>query len=808
MASPRRGDRAALARHHQPQSPFARAREPSYEFDLDNSHFPTPSKQSETRPRPSFRTGTLSGAYRATSRTSMSDDGAGLGLTTSPRQPRNFVSARSPSSDMSNPPEELVDVYRRIEQDGTLADLPLDDWDVPLETHPASRLSRSSPRAREREFGDRAFSEASFANENSPRRRTSDYARDEQRLRRVTGKDSPVFSKAKVGNRAALTADNLQRREEEEQIHVSEEDDGEPGPSLNLPRTWGTRAGRRSDWLRNVSGSTESEPQERREEQAPIDDASNMRAQAEAHVLARYSARLSSRATERGSFPARNALGERTANFHAQEAPQDKKEEKSNWDQKASQGEGVHVPNTPIVVYKNPSFTKATAAKRDSQDLLRKLARTESPKLEQMQTPDQPKLFERRIYDKTPRVTGAWIDTPMTERVAELPQELTRDIVLPSVPAKEPEAPRQEQKPPVNVQPPVTEVKPEPSTVEEPVSDPQPAKRNRASVIRPKLPKSGLQTVIEDVSSGKETLDLGDDTIESLQAIMDDPTELKTEEEEEAAYEQEVLKRLELANANGQDSVDIDRLNDKLHSLVRNINEVKKGLNSLEEHVIRDAAIVSRPGSPKKSGPQTPDSHSSENCDKCVHDDGRVYAAIPLPRLWKWDPVSQRRQLTKLGWVTFVSLSWYIIECLMWDIYAHPLISETCDGYCMQADAPEFPFVTATMLWRWSHLEYLLAPIVTISVAFIRLTAQLLGLWDGYVDEPPQLSNIVGEIRVNGTPVSFPWLTSPGQTVAPTQSSASMPQQPVWTPRNEVPQNEAPIQWSDDQVSMEDDEYL
>jgi hypothetical protein len=144
----------------------------------------------------------------------------------------------------------------------------------------------------------------------------------------------------------------------------------------------------------------------------------------------------------------------------------------------------------------------------------------------------------------------------------------------------------------------------------------------------------------------------------------------------------------------------------------------------------------------------------------------------------------------------------------MWDIYAHPLISEICDGYCMQADAPEFPFVTVTMLWRWSHLEYLLAPVVTISLAFFRLTAQLLGLWDGYVDEPPQLSNIVGEIRVNGTPVSFPWLTSPGQTVAPTQSSIAMPQQPVWTPRNEVPQHEAPIQWSDDQVSMEDDEYL
>ncbi|KAF3386292.1 hypothetical protein F1880_001040 [Penicillium rolfsii] len=807
MASPRRGDRAALARHHQPQSPFARAREPSYEFDLDNSHFPTPSKQSGTRHKPNLRTGTLSGAYRATSRTSMSDDGAGLGLTTSPRQPRNFVSARSPSSDMSNPSEELVDVYGRIEQDGTLADLPLADWDVPLETRLASRLSRSSPRAREGEFEGRALSEASFTSGNSPRRRTSDYARDEQRLRRVTGKDSPVFSKAKVGNRAALTADNLQRREEEH-THVPEEDDGESGPSLNLPRTWGTRAGRRSEWLRNTSGSTTSETQERREEQVSLDDASDTRAQAEDDIFAKYAARSSSRAMKRGSFPTRNALGERTANFHAQETTLDKREEKTNWDQNAPQGEGIHVPNTPIVVYKNPSFAKPTAAKRDSQDLLRKLARTESPKPEQLQTPDQPKLFERRIYDKTPRVTGAWIDTPITERVAEIPQELSKDIVLPSVPANEPEAPKQEQKPPAKVQPPVPEVKPEPRAPEEPVSESQPAKRNRTSVIRPKLPKSGLQTVIEDVSSGRETLDLGDDTIESLQAIMDDPTDLKTEEEEEAAYEQEVLKSLKLANANGQDSVDIDRLNDKLHSLARNINEVKKGLNSLEEHVIRDAAIISRPASPTKAGPQTPDSHSSENCENCVHDGGRVYASIPLPRLWKWDPISQRRQLTKLGWVTFVSLSWYVIECLMWDIYAHPLVSETCDGYCMQADAPEFPFVTVTMLWRWSHLEHLLAPIVTISVAFFRLVAQLLGLWDGYVDEPPQLSNIVGEIRVNGTPVSFPWLTSPGQMVAPTQSSTSMPQQPVWTPRSEFPHHEAPIRWSDDQVSMDDDEYL
>ncbi|KAJ5167966.1 uncharacterized protein N7482_003560 [Penicillium canariense] len=808
MSSPRKSDRASLARHHHPQSPFGRARDPSYEFDLDKSHFPTPSKQNGARPRHNYRTGTLAGAYRATSRTSMSDDGAGLGLTTSPRQPQAFVGARSPSSDMSNPPEELVDVYRRIEEDGTLADfVPLDDWDVPLETR---RLNHSSLRARERDLGNRAFSEASFVNENSPRRRTSDFTRDEQRLRRVTGKDSPVFSKAKVGTRAALTADNLQRREEEEQNHVSEEEkeeeEGERGPPLNLPRTWGSRAGRRSEWPRNVSGSTSSEPQEKREEQAPLNDSSRTRMRAEDSAVPKSPMRSFPRAVERSNLPARSALGERTANIHMQETHQDKENEVPGWGHNAPQGEGAPIPNTPIVVFKNSTFTKPSATKRDSrdsQDLLRKLSRTESPKLDQMHTPDPPKLFERRIYDKTPRVTGAWIDTPMTERITELPQDLTKDIVPSAASPKEPEPAKQQPKLLVDVKSKAEETKPELRPSDEPVPEVQPAKPNRAPLIRPKLPKSALETVIEDVSSGKETLDLGDDTIESLQAIMDDPTELKTEEEEEAAYAQEVIRRLELANANGQDSVDIDRLNDKLHSLVRNINEVKKGLDSLEEHVTRDAAIVSRPSSPKLAGQQTLHSQSSENCDKCIHNDGRVYAAIPLPRLWRKNPASGRRELTKLGLFTLVSLSWYIIECMMWDQYSHPLISETCDGYCMQADAPNFPFVTVTMLWRWSHLGTVLAPIATIFVAFFRLVAQLLGLWDGYVDEPEQLVKIMGEIRVNGTPVSFPWLVPPAETITSPQSSPPPPQQPVWTPRNKAPSQEG-----EDQGSMDDDEYL
>lgn len=807
MSTPRKDDRVSLARHHYLHSPFGRAADSNYEFDLDTSHFPTPSKQNGSRPRHSYRTGTLAGAYRAVSRTSMSDDGAPMGSTSSPRRTRESVIQRSPLSDASNPPEELLDVYKRIEEDGTLADFvpSYDDWDAQIGSRPGSRLSRASSRARERDHDagspdGHPFSEGSFLDgsvDHSPRtaRRTTDYTRDEQRLRRVTGKDSPVFSKARVGSRAALTADNLQRREElekelEEHKQPVSEDDGERGPSLNLPRTWGSRAARRQDWLRNVSGSTASESQEKRGEKEEISHAPTSRVRAEDSTTSR-SVRPS-RSAERSRIPVRDALGERNANPHVQETQETRTEKTSGLDQNAPPSEGAAIPNTPIVVFKNSSSTGPSTTNRDSQELLRKLSRTESPKLDSVKTPDPPKLFERKIYDKTPRVTGAWIDTPMTERVTELPSDLTKDIVPPPAPPKEAEESTNETKPPADVHPKNEGVVPVQITAKESLPESPPTQRPRPPLVRPKLPKSALETVIEDVKSGKETLDVGDDTMESLHALMDDPADLKTEEEEEEDYTRDILKRLKLASTKDQSPVDLDRLGEKLQSLQRNINAVKKGLNSLEEHVVRD---LSRPGSPRKDGLLEPQSGVL-----ATRSDDRLYAAIPLPRLWKRNPVSRRLQLTRLGWFTFVSLTWYVIECVMCEEYCHPIISETCEGYCLRPDAPVFPWVTVTMLWRWSHLSTLVTPIITIGVAFFRLMAQLLGLWDGYVDEGPstQLGNIMGEIRINGTLVSFPWLSPP-----PAKNTVPPPQQPVWTPRNE-----APSRWEEDQASMDEDEYL
>lgn len=822
MASPRKTDRVSLARHHHPHSPFGRAADPSHEFEFETNA--SPSKQNGTRPRHNYRTGTLAGAYRAVSRTSMSDEGAHMGSTPSPRRTWEWehVNNLSPNSDNSNPPEELVDAYKRIEEDGTLANYV--QWDYPEASsakRPSGRLSRSSSRQREGEYegGSReaqASSEAGLFDgikHKTPPTRTTDYSRDEQRLRRVTGKDSPIFSKAKTSSRSALTADNLQRREDEEQHdhhhrHYQEqqsvsENEGERGPSLNLPRTWGSRAARRQEWLRNVSGSSGSEPQEKENRDAPGEvpvfkvDTNERPSSRPAHSSSRL---------ERARAPAREALEERVANLRTQNIQEPQEQTGLGLDQNALRPDGAAIPNTPIVVYKNSTYTKPSATKRDSQELLRRLSRTESPKLDQIQTPDPPKLFERKIYDKTPRVTGAWIDTPMTERVVEIPSDLTKDIV-PAAPPKKEEESTLDPKPATEIMPEAEQKDSNVTEDKKASSEPHIAKQSktRPPLTRPKLPKSALETVIEDASSGKESLEFGDDTIESLQALLDDPTELKTEEEDEAAYEQKVLDRLELARRNGEGPEDYDRIESKLHSLTKHITEVKKGLDRLQGHVtdgVGDLDTKKESKMPLSASTLT----STESCKTCcTHSDTRIYAAIPLPQLWERHPTSRRLRLTKLGWATLVLLTWYVIECTMTEMYSHPLISETCTGYCLRPDAPVFPLVTVTMLWRWSHLSTILAPVITIGIAIFRLVAQLLGLWDGYMDEPAGLGNLVGEIRINGTPVAFPWLTPPSTAKGFPPSSAlpAPPPPPVWTPRNE-----APAEGEDDQASMDRDEYL
>lgn len=747
----RRTDRPPSRRNHHNDnqySPFHRAYRDSDLDDYNASKIPSPPQNygSTARQRDNFsKTRSLRGAFRVAGdrySTMAEEDAPTFG--TPNRYRRQSVNLLSPES---NPPNELAEAYRQISDAGDLVD-EAPEKDFLPELH-GSRSMRSSSGSLTRDnalfLNDTDAGFLDDGRDESPRRRFTDHSEDKQRLRRATSSQSPVLNRNGIAS--ALTSENLLRREEEDRAALKmeeelEEDYGGVKPSLNLPSNWGTRGRHRSDWLRNITkrSNSESAPAAERRDTSPP----------------KFNLEVESTSPQ-APPPAgiRDALREPSSNRYNR-LPSSNIHNKAPVGQEEN-GEGDPIPNTPIMVYKNSTFTKRSPTKRDSQDLLRKLSRNESPgqTRNEFLTPEAQKIQapERRIYDKTPVVTGAWIDTPVTERPsAHLPDHLSKGIVPSPVPSK-PEPARQPTAP-VNQMPSTTrsplkkdrearveEKRQEQKTPDErPKNEEQEEKVAKRPLIKPDLPKSALETVMQDFKADKDSLDVGDDTIESLQEMLNDkPSGLK-EEEDDAAYQKAVLAKLERPSpspSSNDQGTDLDRLNDKLQSLADSLLEVRTGLNSIEKQVSRDAdTICSLPPSPTDGGLGT--THFSR-------------LSRWLPRLWTTSPGSRRIRPTLLGWSAIFALVWFFSESTLCDYYCHPLVSDICEGNCLDPDAPQFPYVIPTMLWRWSHLSSLLAPIGTVLIAFYRLVTQLLGFSDGYVqDTPAPYVNVSGEIFIHG----------------------------------------------------------
>lgn len=798
-------DRLSLSRHHPSDrqlSPSRRAhRESRPVEDLNPTHIHSPTRR-VSRHRKNFnKTRTLTGAFQAASRgPTLSEEGAyGAGT---PNSRTRKMSIQSPAS---NPPDELRDIYRQIDDEDSLTDLEgPEDAEIPVENGHESRPMRASSGSGlgEDEDGNRDVLGGFDANlldgvtDPALRRRLAGHSNDEQRLKRATASHSPVFSRARVG-KEDLASENLQRHEDEVQ-HLSD-DVGSVGPSLNLPSSWGSRATRSRDWMRNIRTDEEF-----RKERNESTDAFSPRPKPTVDSSVRPVS-ASDRSPGRSSYLSRNALGGRT--FGSRPRSMSPRQSPVRKNQQPAEDD---TPNTPKLGYKSSTFNKPSPTKRDSHSLLRKLSRAPSPdqvqsyEANEAKTPEPQKQPESRIYDKTPVVTGAWIDTPVTERPAQFPEHLTNGLSSADTkddePAKhvEPEKPSQQDEPSQRDAP-----KPE-----NPRLGPQPAKaKTRPPPIKPTLPKSGLETVMEDVKADKDSYAVGDDTIESLQELLDGPSiEPKAEEEENAESVKAIPEKLESAKPDEEDTTGRGWPDDKLHSLAQNINEVRKGLSYLENCILPSRV------SPSTEDKKTRHIHIGESCATCgAYSDGRVYAAIPFPRLWKLDPASRHIRPTRLGWFVLISAVWFLSESTMCDYYCHPIISNVCEGNCLMRNAPQFPFVIPTTLWRWTNLSAILTPLSTILIALFRFIAQLLGLWDGYVDDAPRSLNLSGEIRIRGSRVSnFPAATSAsGQNYFPKnlwQARAQPHSHPPSTVERDIPS--VPELNLDDDASMDEDEYI
>lgn len=763
-ASSRRRDYRYQPQHYKSsQSPFHRARhslDRDYALESEPSRIPSPSSKNGVRPRTSFGlTNTLRGAFEATSEAITMDvterentlPAGIIGRTPSPRSRRQRnLSLPSPLAEVSSPPPgELLETYKRINDADNLADLvSQDDLDIPpnhiSRRSSGERLRKPSPTSsihqlhREDAGGNIYGPSLSYLDDvtdDSMRKKLANHMRDEERLKRVTSSQSPVFSKARVGSKS----ETLQRRDEvEPQGPVQDVDDG-PRPGLNIPRSWGNRSRNHREWLTSITRQNADTPQEKATRHSvpqEVDDDLNFTGR---------SRRISDSTPVRVNLQDRDLGPELPRRNDARMANpgQDRSRTRSQDGRPSTDGDAI--PNTPIVVYKATHRDQLQKSRSDSRELLRKLARTESPI--QNGTPEEQKPAEKLLSDKTPVVIGAWIDTPMTERPFQRVEDVTAEIDSPSKPGPSPSPTAADVSSTLGSST-APQMKSSQSTKSGSAKDSD-AQLNsdvnadkpevKSSPFRPQLPKSALQAVIEDAKLNGNPLVLGDDTINSLQDLMLNdnmsPRIPKRESEEVTLSELKALESdLGQLPSTDKDTKSLDQLNSRLQTIIHSIHDARTGLNGLEEQISPESVVLSKPA-------------NNTFCEKCEnhqhqHGDGRVYLAIPLPRLWQREPISGRLHPTYLGWALLVFISWYIAECTMCDYYCHPTVAEVCDGYCLRPDAPKFPFTMPTMLWRWSHLSVILSPILTILVAFVRLLAQLLGLWDGYVDDSYSASGV------------------------------------------------------------------
>ena len=378
-------------------------------------------------------------------------------------------------------------------------------------------------------------------------------------------------------------------------------------------------------------------------------------------------------------------------------------------------------------------------------------------------------------YAQTPHVSaGSWVDTPATARrnvsglapipLEQVPEELVEGFGQASTRERLSEGEQKSTRP-----------------SERPQQVPQ------KSALASLLSRAKRRLVSQDITiaiaegrdpqqqqvgtaTGNDTLNLGEATLESLEDLLtldaDDMTTLiRLGAEAEAAdllYDPRSINGDERFRDNdpATEAAMLDRLSSKLDRLRSNIHDARKGISKLEHQVSHSgstsdnqALVLSSPSDLTTTGTM----HGA--CSQCgcprpllttslqsswLLNPITYYLLIPVPALFQprqngqWLP-----RPTRFGYLIFGIWTWYVLECVMAEIYDHPLYADAYD-WPVQRE-PRYPFVLPTMVCRWMGLEDawmgagqvvsgVLRTALTVLVAVCRIVLRACGLGDGFVD--------------------------------------------------------------------------
>jgi hypothetical protein len=312
-------------------------------------------------------------------------------------------------------------------------------------------------------------------------------------------------------------------------------------------------------------------------------------------------------------------------------------------------------------------------------------------RIEELDSNETPMLKDRLLDDKTPVVTGAWVDTPA------LPKD-TRPT-LPSHKSAPAEVSAQSSR----------DALPEKARTAEPT---------RAD--RSDRPKSALEDIVRDARKDPDG-PFGDATIQSLEDIIHpnaDPTETTLASDVGAAATK--VKTIEKPETDRpltqaekdrrEEDLAIEAMNRHLRAARTSIKDADRGLQRVENkwesssHTeVLPPKITPPAPAPKQIVVKT-DRDWKTPCEHCGGSYHSVWAGLWTElrsNFYYYDDSARFGiRLTWLGILTLLWALWNALENLLCMYYCHPLYAEYMVGFGVNPDAPEYPFVIPTLLFR------------------------------------------------------------------------------------------------------------
>lgn len=318
----------------------------------------------------------------------------------------------------------------------------------------------------------------------------------------------------------------------------------------------------------------------------------------------------------------------------------------------------------------------------------------EKPRESEGEPPEEtPAPRERPIDRKTPVVTGAWVDTPGPSKDSRPPlsSSHTAPTTTSSTSSKE--------------------------VVLHNGSRKDSASQNvdRVPYGDPNRPKSVLEEIVRDARRDP-TSTFGDATIQSLEDIVHpniDPSDTTLTFDAGGAYEDaaedlDIGRPLTQAEKDRrQEDLAIEAMNKHLRAARTSIKDADRGLQRVENKW-ETTSHVEAPQPPTT----TSTSKSAAPLDRdwktvCEHCGGSYHS------LW-WGLWTEFRSIfyvydknarygVRITWPGLIFLTWllwYLLENFLCYHYCHPLYAEFMTGYGVNPDAPRYPFVVPTLLFR------------------------------------------------------------------------------------------------------------